>query len=570
MKNALVARILNRVADFLELKEETFRAKAYRRAAHTIQLLPTDIEEYAKKRKLTELPGIGKNIAEKIEEILETGQLSYLEELEKEYTIDMDSLLAIEGIGPRTIKILYEKLKIKNLQDLEYHAQKGNLQKIKGIGEKKEKRILQSIKFVRSTLGRRLLAYAAPIAEYIKSRIEEHPKTEKVKIAGSIRRGKETIGDIDILTTTKNPKEIIDYFTSLEIADEIIAKGPKKAIIRLEDGLECELRIFKEDEFGAALLYFTGSMEFNVELRRLARSKSMKLNEYGLYKNSKRIASKTEKEIFKALGLEYIQPELRENNGEIEAALQGKLPTLVREDQIKGDLHIHSIWSDGTETIETLAKAAESLGYEYIAITDHSSSLKIVGGLDEEKLQRQIEEIDKLNSKVHVFKGIEVNIRLDGQLDIPDDILSRLDIVIASIHSPGREDMTERILSAIQNKHVHIIGHPTGRKLFRREEYPLNLDRIFEEAADNGKIFEMNANPIRLDLKDIYIKKAIEYGCKLAINSDAHRLPDLHNIKWGVKTARRGWATSEDIINTMNLKQIKKILKNNSSGVRAS
>ncbi len=311
-------------------------------------------------------------------------------------------------------------------------------------------------------------------------------------------------------------------------------------------------------------------MEFNVELRRLARSKSMKLNEYGLYKNSKRIASKTEKEIFKALGLEYIQPELRENNGEIEAALQGKLPTLVREDQIKGDLHIHSIWSDGTETIETLAKAAESLGYEYIAITDHSSSLKIVGGLDEEKLQRQIEEIDKLNSKVHVFKGIEVNIRLDGQLDIPDDILSRLDIVIASIHSPGREDMTERILSAIQNKHVHIIGHPTGRKLFRREEYPLNLDRIFEEAADNGKIFEMNANPIRLDLKDIYIKKAIEYGCKLAINSDAHRLPDLHNIKWGVKTARRGWATSEDIINTMNLKQIKKILKNNSSGVRAS
>jgi len=559
MKNALVAKILNRVADFLELKEETFRVRAYRRAAHTIQLLPTDIEEYAKKRKLTELPGIGRNIAEKVEEILETGRLSYLEKLEKEYPIDMDSLLAIEGIGPKTIKILYEKLKIKNLQDLEYHARRGDLRKIKGIGEKKEERILQSIEFVRSTLGRRLLAYAEPIAEYIKSLIEGHPAAERVEIAGSIRRGGETIGDIDILTTTKKPKEIIDYFTSLEVADEIIAKGTKKAIIRLEDGLECELRIFREEEFGAALLYFTGSMEFNVELRKLARSKSMKLNEYGLYKNGKRIASKTEKEIFKALGLEYIQPELRENNGEIEAAARGNLPSLIREDQIMGDLHIHTIWSDGTETIETMARAAESLGYEYIAVTDHSGSLKIAGGLDEEKLQRQIEEINNLDLKVHIFKGIEVNIRLDGQLDIPDDILSKLDIVIASIHSPGREDMTERILSAIQDKHVHMIGHPTGRKLFQREEYPLNLDRIFEEAAKTGTILEINANPIRLDLRDIYIKKAIEYGCKLAINTDAHRLPDLHNMKWGVKTARRGWATPHDIINTLKIEKIKRI-----------
>lgn len=285
----------------------------------------------------------------------------------------------------------------------------------------------------------------------------------------------------------------------------------------------------------------------------------MKLNEYGLYKNGKRIASKTEKEIFKALGLEYIQPELRENNGEIEAAARGNLPSLIREDQIMGDLHIHTIWSDGTETIETMARAAESLGYEYIAVTDHSGSLKIAGGLDEEKLQRQIEEIDNLDLKVHIFKGIEVNIRLDGQLDIPDDILSKLDIVIASIHSPGREDMTERILSAIQDKHVHMIGHPTGRKLFQREEYPLNLDRIFEEAAKTGTILEINANPIRLDLRDIYIKKAIEYGCKLAINTDAHRLPDLHNMKWGVKTARRGWATPHDIINTLKIEKIKRI-----------
>jgi len=294
-------------------------------------------------------------------------------------------------------------------------------------------------------------------------------------------------------------------------------------------------------------------------MRKLARSKSMKLNEYGLYKNGKRIASKTEKEIFKALGLEYIQPELRENNGEIEAAARGNLPSLIREDQIMGDLHIHTIWSDGTETIETMARAAESLGYEYIAVTDHSGSLKIAGGLDEEKLQRQIEEIDNLDLKVHIFKGIEVNIRLDGQLDIPDDILSKLNIVIASIYSPGREDMTERILSAIQDKHVHMIGHPTGRKLFQREEYPLNLDRIFEEAAKTGTILEINANPIRLDLRDIYIKKAIEHGCKLAINTDAHRLPDLHNMKWGVKTARRGWATLHDIINTLKIEKIKRI-----------
>jgi len=561
MKNALVAKILNRVADFLEMEEETFKVKAYRKAAHTIQLLPIDIKEYAKKRKLTELPGIGENIAEKIEEILKTGKLSYLEKLEKEYPIDMDSLLAIEGIGPKTIKTLYEKLKIQNLEDLKNHAKKGNLQKIKGIGEKKEKRILQSIKFVQSTLGRKPIAYIEPIAQYIKSILEEHPKTEKVEIAGSIRRGKETIGDIDLLTITQNPEKIIEHFTSLKIANETIAKGPKKAIIRLEDGVECELRTFKKEEFGAALLYFTGSMEFNIELRKLAQSKSMKLNEYGLYKNKKKIASKTEKEIFKTLGLEYIQPELRENNGEIEAAAQGKLPKLIKENQIKGDLHIHTIWSDGTETIKDIAKAAQNLQYEYIAITDHSSSLKITGGLNEEKLQRQIEEIDKLNLKTQILKGIEANIRLDGRLDIPDDILTKLDIVIASIHSPGREDMTERIIAAIENKHVHIIGHPTGRKLFKRDEYPLNLDRIFEEAAKTGTILEINANPIRLDIRDIYIKRAIEYGCKLAINSDAHRLTDLHNIKWGVKTARRGWATPKDIINTRNLKEIRKFLK---------
>lgn len=559
MKNTLVAKILNRVADFLEMEEETFKVKAYRKAAHTIQLLPIDIEEYAKKRKLTELPGIGENIAEKIKEILETGKLSYLEKLEKEYPIDMDSLLAIEGIGPKTIKTLYEKLEIKNLQDLEYHAKKGNLQKIKGIGEKKEKRILENIKFVQSTLGRQPIAYIEPIAEHIKSTLKEHPTIEKVEIAGSIRRGKETIGDIDLLTITQKPEETIEYFTSLEIADEIIAKGPRKAIIRLEDGFECELRTFKREEFGAALLYFTGSMEFNIQLRRLAQSKSMKLNEYGLYKNKKRIASKTEKEIFKTLGLEYIPPELRENNGEIEKAAQGKLPKLVKENQIKGDLHIHTIWSDGTQTIKNMAKTAQNLGYEYIAITDHSGSLKITGGLDEEKLQRQIEEIDKLDLNIHIFKGIEANIRLDGHLDIPDDILSRLDIVIASIHSPGREDMTERILAAIENKHVHIIGHPTGRKLLRRDEYPLNLDRIFEEAAKTGTILEINANPIRLDLRDIYIKRAIEYGCKLAINSDAHRLQDLRNIKWGVKTARRGWATPHDIINTLKIEKIKRI-----------
>lgn len=559
MKNALVAKTLNRVADFLELKEETFRVKAYRRAAHTIQLLPIDIEEYAKKRKLTDLPGIGENIAEKIEEILKTGRLSYLEKLEKEYPIDMDSLLAIEGIGPKTIKILYEKLKIKNLQDLEYHAKRHNLQKIKGIGEKKEKRILQSIKFVRSTLGRRLLAYAEPIAQYIKSLLEERPEIERAEIAGSIRRGKETIGDIDILTITENPEETINYFTSLEMAEETVAKGSKKAIIRLEDGIECELRTFTREEFGAALLYFTGSMEFNIELRRMARSKSMKLNEYGLYKDKKRIASKTEEEIFKSLGLSYIEPELRENNGEIEAAAEDSLPNLVSEEDIRGDLHIHTIWSDGTETIETMAKAAQRLGYEYIAITDHSSSLKIAGGLDEEKLQGQIEEIDSLDFKVCVFKGIEANIRLDGELDVPDDILSKLDIVIASIHSPGREDMTERMLAAIENKHVHMIGHPTGRKLFKRDEYPLDIDMIFEEAEKTGTILEINANPIRLDLRDIYIKRALEYNCKFAINTDAHRLPDLHNMRWGVKTARRGWATPSDIINTLKIDKIKRI-----------
>ncbi len=566
MKNPKVAKILNEIADLLEMKGVKYKPVAYKKAARTVQFLSRDIEEVKEEGKLTELPGIGKNIAKKIEEIIDTGSLKYYEDLKREFPIDFESLLAVEGLGPKSIKLLHEELGIKNLDDLERMAKKHRIRKLKGMGDKTEQRILESIEFARKKTGRNLLGHILPIAENLKNELENLEAVDNVEIAGSIRRRKETIGDIDILVTTKKPKEVMDFFTSLDDVDEVIAKGRSKSTVRLKEGIQSDLRVIKRKSFGSALMYFTGSKETNIEIRKIAIKKGFKLNEYGLFKGKKQIAGKTEQEIFQKLGMMYIEPELRENRGEVEAAMEGKIPKLIKYGELRGDLQMHTKWSDGSHTIEEMADAAKSLGHKYIAITDHTGTLRIAGGLDEEDIQAQMKEIGKLNEKIEgitILKGAEVNIKSNGELDIKDNVLRDLDIVVASIHSGFRQErkkLTNRIISAMENENVDIIAHPTGRKIQERRAYDLDLERIFEVSRETNTFLEINSYPNRLDLSDINVRRALESGCKLAINTDAHNTEHLKYIELGIATARRGWAKKGDIINTLSLKKLQRLL----------
>lgn len=550
------------------MEDNFFRVKAYQNAAHSVETITKDIEIIKEEGKLEEIPGVGKGIAKKIEEIIDTGTSQHYEKLKKKYPVRFEELSSVEGIGPKTIKLLYKELGIENLDDLEYHAREKNIRKIKGMGEKKEKAFLENIEFARKFTSRSILAEVLPLAEEIKSRLIDLSQTDRVEIAGSIRRWKETVGDIDILVISKQPLEVMDYFVSMDIVGEIIVKGPAKSTVRLKKGIECDIRVFDEDVFGAALMYFTGSRELNVQMRKLSISQGLKLNEYGLFKKEKKVAGKTEKEVFQALKLDYIPPELRENRGELEAARKGEIPSLVKLEDIKGDLHLHSTWSDGTTSIDNMVDQALKQGYEYMAFTEHTGSLKIANGMNEDRILKQVKAIDKLNDDLAGFtilKGLEVNIDREGKLDIRDEILEDMDLVLAAIHtslSKGTIEMTQRIIEAMENEHVDIIAHPTGRKLQIRKEYDLNLNQIFETAQETGTMLEVNSNPIRLDLSDINIRRAIEHGCKLVLNTDAHSAMELNNIRYGVGVARRGWAQNKDIANTLPLKDFIKVLKN--------
>lgn len=566
MKNQKVARILDRIADYLEMEGTDFRTKAYRRAAHTVEMLPQDINEIRNKGQLTELPGVGKAIALKIEEILDTGKLQYLEDLKREYPVDIDALLTVEGIGPKTIRLLYKELGIKNLDDLEKEARRHHIRRLKGMGDKSERKILEHLEFARKSRGRRLLGEVLPLARKLKDRLSDLDIVEKVEIAGSLRRMKETIGDMDILVITQHPQKVMDFFTSQDSVEEIIVKGPLKSTVRLEDGFEADLRVFPREEFGSALLYFTGSKEMNIKLRQIALGKKLKLNEYGVFKGEERIASRTEEDMFQALGLPYIPPELRENRGEVEAAQEGELPDLVGYDELKGDLHIHSSWSDGKASILDMAVAGEEKGYEYLAITDHSKGLRIANGLDENSLRKQMQEIDDLNKemKITILKGVEVNLDRQGRPDISRDILRELDVVVAALHSNLSQEgyqVTQMLIDAMENEEVDIIAHPTGRKIALRKAYDLDMERIFQTAQDTGTVLEVNSSPKRLDLNDINLRQAINQGCKLAVNSDAHSPLHLDNVELGLATARRGWAEKRNVINTLSCKELLKILK---------
>ena len=571
MDNATVADILNRIAEMLEIKgENPFKVRAYQKAALTIGSLTKDIKEVVESDEIYNLPGIGESIALKIIELVNTGKLKYYEELEKEIPTELLSLLTIPGLGPKTIQKLWKELGITNKEQLKEAVLSGKLSNLKGFGKKTEENILKGLEQVKKFAERFPLGRVYPLAETIVKDLKLKSPLKQISVAGSIRRMKDTIGDIDILVTSEKPQEVMETFTGLPYFTDILAKGETKSSARTSMGIQVDIRVVDDSEYGAALYYFTGSKAHNIEVRKIAVSKGLKINEYGVFrvKDDVKIAGKTEEEVFDSIGLSYIPPEMRENTGEIELAIKGKLPKIVEISDIKGDLHVHTYQSDGSNTIEELQQAALILGYDYIAITDHSSSMGITGGMKAPDFLDQIKKISKLNKmdkKPYILSGVEVDIKSDCTLNLPDEVLKEFDIVIASIHTGFKESesqLTDRILSAIYNPYVNIIGHPTGRKIAEREAYPIDLDKIFKASAETGTILEVNSFWDRLDLSDVNCRKAKETGVIVAISTDAHNVEHFNMMKFGVATARRGWLEKKDVLNTYKLKDLLSIIKN--------
>ncbi|MBI2651696.1 DNA polymerase/3'-5' exonuclease PolX [Candidatus Woesearchaeota archaeon] len=574
MKNFEVAELLRNIAQLLEIQGELiFKIRAYEKAALTIENLEEDITEIWKQNKLEELPGIGKALAEKISEFLKTGKLDYYEKLKKQVPVKVEELRKIPGLGPKTTLKLYKRLNIKTVNELEKAAKEGKIQEIEGLGATVEHNLLKSIEFAKSSGKRFLLGHALDIAEEIKNKLKSLSCVDKIEIAGSLRRRKETIGDIDILAESKKAEEVMSFFTKMNDVEEILAKGNLKSSVRLKEGLQADLRIVEEKSYGAALLYFTGSKQHNIALRKIAIKRGMKLSEYGIFdkKSDKMLAGKTEEECYKKLGLQYIEPEIREDESSIEAAKKGILPKLIGYKDIKGDLQMHTEWSDGNNTIEEMAAAAKQLGYEYICITDHTGQLKIANALDKEGIVKQRKEIDRINEKLQkklqnftILQGIEVNIKNNGALDMKNDVLKQIDIVLASIHSGFRnpkEKITDRIIKAMENEHVDIIAHPFGRLINSRPGLEMDFYKILEKARETKTVLEINAYPERLDLSDVHVRAAINAKVKLSIGTDSHDASQLRNCKLGIAVARRGWAEKKDIINSYALNDMIKLLK---------
>ncbi len=574
--NNEIAKILREISFYLEMKEVPFKPQAYEKAAHGVEGLDEEVIEIYQKgglEALKQIPGVGFSIAQKIEELIKTGHLRYYEELKKEIPIDLDTLAKIEGLGPKKIKILYQKLEIKDINDLEKAAREGKIRKLEGFGLKSEEKILKGIEFLRKSGQRFILGFIMPYIRELEDRLRALKEVERLEVAGSVRRRKETIGDVDFLVISKKPKKVMDYFISLEDVVYVYAHGETKSMVKMKNGLDVDLRVVAKESYGSALNYFTGSKEHNIALRELAVKKGYKLNEYGLFKGKKRIAGEIEEEIYQALGLDYIEPEMRENNGEIELALKKQLPKLISYDALKGDLQVQTNWSDGLNSIEEMAQEAIKLGLEYIVVTDHTKRLAMAHGLDEKRLKAQWQEIDRLNLKFKkqsinfkILKGTECDILKDGSLDLSNRILAKLDVVGASIHSYfnlSKKEQTERIKKAMQNPYVDIIFHPTGRIINRRPPYEIDIEEIIKEAKKTKTILEIDAYPDRLDLKDEYIRKCVKEGVKLVIDSDAHNLYHFSYLEYGLAQARRGWATKKDIINAWSLEKMLSFLKRN-------
>ena len=569
MTNAEIARIMREIATYLDMDGVQFKPRAYEKAAYAIEACDQPLSEIYRHggfKAICEIPGVGKSIAEKIETLLQTGSLPYYDELHEKVPVDLAGLTAVEGLGPKMIKALYLDLGVRSLEDLEQAALASKIRHLPHFGEKSEQKILKGIGFVKKSTGRFLLGAVLPLISEIAARLEKVPGVKQVAVAGSVRRRKETIGDGDVLVISSKPDAVMDFFVGMPEVVHVHGKGSTKSSVKLNTGMDVDVRVVPAESFGAALCYFTGSKDHNVALRRLAIEKKLKLNEYGVFRGEKSIAGKTEEEVYEALGLPYIPAEIRESSGEIEAALAGKLPKLVDYGDLRGDVQTQTTWTDGQNTIEEMVEEAQRLGLEYIAITDHTKGLAMTGGSDEKKLRQQMAVIDKLNKLrgFTVLKGAEVNINKDGTLDIADECLAKLDVVGVAVHSHfnmSRDEMTRRVIRAMENPHADILFHPTGRVIQKREAVALDIDAVIKAAKHTGTVLEIDAYPDRLDLKDEHVRKAVEASVKLAIDTDAHHVHHLQYAHFGVATARRGWAEKSDIINTKPVKAFLSCLK---------
>ena len=564
MSNAEIAQFFSNIAELLDIKgEDWYRVRAYRRAAESIAHHPEELITLRDEGRLEEIPGVGKAIAGKIDELLRTGRMEFYQRLQSEIPDGVLSLLGIPGVGPKTVSLLYNELGLVSIPDVELAARQHKLRNLKGLGAKSEERILQGIQMLHRISGRHLLATALPVAEEIVAALKDCQAAQGVTPAGSLRRCTPTVGDIDILASSAKPQEVVDHFVSLPQVSEVSSHGDTKATVYLDSGLQVDLMVLKEAHYGSLLQHFTGSKDHNADLRGLARQQGLSLSEYGFqHEDGSITACPTEEDVYATLGLAWIPPELREARGELEAAQQGKLPHLITGTDIRGDFHTHSVYSDGADTIEQLALAARTRGYEYLVITDHSQGLGVAGGLSADDFARQWAEISALNERLapfRILKGVELEIKTDGSLDLPDDVLAQFDLVVASVHLSLRQDkelMTKRMVAAMGNPHVDIIAHPTGRLLGQRESVALDFEHIVEEAARTGTMLEVNAQPNRLDLDGELARKAIEAGVVLALGSDAHHADGLGVMRFGIATARRGWAEPANVANTMPCQEL--------------
>jgi DNA polymerase (family 10) len=569
MTNQEIASILNFIAKALEFQgENPFKIKAYQRAARSIEALTRDVASLVERGELRQIEGIGEAIEKKITELVKTGRLEYYENLKASIPEGLFELLKIPHLGPRKIKILYEKLGITTLGELEYACHENRLLELPGFGKKTQQAILEGIQFVKSTWDQFRLGEALPAALEIKNLLRDKAPIKQIHLTGGIRRWKEVIKDIDLIASSSEPERVLEIFIQLPLIGQILSREPGRCVARLANGIPVDLNLVSEENYPYFLFYSTGSKNFLKSLQDEVSKEGFILNDQGLFKEGRKLTCQSEEEIFWQLGLPYIPPELRENTGELVAAREGRLPSLIEEKDIRGLLHVHTTWSDGTASIQEMAQAARDRGYEYIGISDHSQAAFYAHGLDKERLLKQWEDIDRVNRELRgtrVLKGMEVDILADGTLDLEEALLARLDFVVASIHSRfkmNREEMTQRILKAMANPYVTILGHPTGRLILSREPYQVDMEALLEGARRNGVAMELNAHPHRLDLHWLHLKMAMEKGVKISINPDAHQVEGLDDMIYGIGTARRGWVPKEAVMNTLPWEEFKRKLKN--------
>jgi len=568
MDNARIAAVFDRIADILEiLGENAFRIRSYRNASRTVGDMAEPLADMvAEGEDLTRLPGIGEGLAGRIHEILESGTCEMLEDLRQRLPPKLTDLLHVKGLGPKKVKVLYERLGIETLADLKAAAEAGRIRDLEGMGAKTEQNILKGLATLESEAGRISIKEAADAVRALARHLEAVGAIRRWDIAGSCRRRRETIGDLDVLVEASDRERAADGILAYPPIEDVVARGEQKVSVALAGGLQVDFRFIEAEAFGAAMMYFTGSKAHNITLRKRAQKQRLKLNEYGLFRGKRQVAGKTEEEVFKALDLPWIPPELREDRGEIDAASEGNLPKLIEQKEIRGDLHAHTTATDGANTPQELAEAARARGYQYLAITDHSKAVTVAGGLDAEAVRREADRIRRLDADLKGFwllAGIEVDILKDGRLDLPEKVLADLDWVVASVHSAfslPEDKMTERLLAAVGSGAVHALGHPFGRIIGRRDPLRFDVDRVFEACRQAGVCLEINSYPDRLDLPDVYCKRAKEIGVTMVVSTDSHKIADLDLMEYGVAVARRGWLEKADVLNTLSASSLRKRL----------